>query len=160
MASIQIKLKEIDTWIRNRLRYCIWHDCKKPERKRNLIRLGIHNGQAYACSRTRMKGWAVANGPILGKTITLKRLAQRGYESLLTHYEKVSPQLNEPLYTRPVRKGGVRGAPRQLQLARQPTQLENVPAFPTYFPSSTSVFVLNLSSMSLNLFFSCRSILK
>jgi RNA-directed DNA polymerase len=104
MASIQIKLKELDTWIRNRLRYCIWHDWKKPERKRkNLIRLGIHNGQAYAWSRTRMKGWAVANSPILGTTITLKRLAQRGYESLLTYYEKVSPQLNEPLYTRPVR---------------------------------------------------------
>jgi RNA-directed DNA polymerase len=50
-----------------------------------------------------MKGWAVANSPILGTTITLKRLAQRGYESLLTYYEKVSPQLNEPLYTRPVR---------------------------------------------------------
>ncbi|MEQ9306348.1 MAG: hypothetical protein RJQ14_20725 [Marinoscillum sp.] len=26
MASIQAKLKEIDSWIRNRLRYCIWHD--------------------------------------------------------------------------------------------------------------------------------------
>ena len=104
MGSIQAKLKEIDSWVRNRLRYCIWHDWKKVERKRkNLIRLGIPQGQAYAWSRTRMGGWAVAQSPILVTTITLSRLIKRGYESMLDYYEKVSPQLNEPLYTRPVR---------------------------------------------------------
>ena len=104
MGSIQAKLKEIDGRLRNRLRYCIWEDWKKPERKRkNLIRLGIRTGKAYAWSRTRMGGWAVAKSPILGMTITLKRLMQRGYESMLSYYEQVSPQLNEPLYTRPVR---------------------------------------------------------
>jgi RNA-directed DNA polymerase len=104
MASIQAKLKEIDSWIRNRLRYCIWHDWKKLERKRkNLIRLGIPYGQAYAWSRTRMGGWAVALSPILRTTITLDRLRKRGYQSLSEHYAKVSPLLNEPPYTRPVR---------------------------------------------------------
>ena len=45
MASITGKLKDLDSWIRNRLRYCIWTDWKKPERKRkNLIRLGVHHG--------------------------------------------------------------------------------------------------------------------
>jgi RNA-directed DNA polymerase len=104
MASIQSKLKELDSWLRNRLRYCIWHDWKKLERKRkNLIRLGIPYGQAYAWSRTRMGGWAVAQSPILRTTITLDRLRKRGYQSLSEHYAKVSPLLNEPLSTRPVR---------------------------------------------------------
>ena len=104
MASIYGKLKELDSWLRNRLRYCIWHDWKKLERKRkNLIRLGVPQGQAYAWSRTRMGGWAVAQSPILGTTITLSRLVKRDYESMLTYYQKVAPQLNEPLYTRPVR---------------------------------------------------------
>jgi len=77
---------------------------KKPERKRkNLIRLGIDQGHAYAFSRTRMGGWRVSQSPILTTTITLKRLEKKGYESLLNYYLKVSPQLNEPLYTRPVR---------------------------------------------------------
>jgi len=50
------------------------------ERKRkNLIRLGIEQGQAYAWSRTRMGGWAVAQSPILRTTITEKRLNKRGY---------------------------------------------------------------------------------
>jgi group II intron reverse transcriptase/maturase len=104
MASIQGKLKDLDSWLRNRLRHCIWHDWKKPERKRkNLLRLGVPKWQAYAWSRTRKGGWAVAQSPILGTTITLKRLVKRGYESMLDYYKKVAPQLNEPLYTRPVR---------------------------------------------------------
>jgi RNA-directed DNA polymerase len=90
MASIQAKLNEIDSWVRNRLRYCIWTDWKKLERKRkNLIRLGISNGQAYAWSRTRMGGWAVAQSPILRTTITLERLRKKGYQSLSEHYSKV-----------------------------------------------------------------------
>lgn len=94
------KLKTLDAWVRNRLRYCIWHDWKKPERKRkNLIRLGLERGLAYAYSRTRMGGWAVAQSPILGTSITLARLAKRGYESMSEYYLKVSPMFNEPLYT-------------------------------------------------------------
>lgn len=63
-----------------------------PEGKRkNFIRLGIPYGQAYAWSRTRMGGWAVAQSPILGTTITLARLDRRGYESMSSLYQKISP---------------------------------------------------------------------
>ena len=104
MGSIQGKLKVLDGWVRNRLRYCIWHHWKKPERKRkNLIQLGVSHDNAYQWSRTRMGGWAVAQSPILGTTITVERLNKRGYESLLYYYENVAPHLNEPLYTRTVR---------------------------------------------------------
>ena len=104
LASIYGKLKDLDGWLRNRLRYCIWKAWKKPERKRkNLIRLGVDQEHAYAWSRTRKGGWAVAQSPILITTITLTRLAKRGYESMLDYYLTVSPQFNEPLYTRTVR---------------------------------------------------------
>ena len=104
MASITGKLKDLDSWVRNRLRYCIWHDWKKPERRRkNLLRLGVDQHHAYAWSRTRMGGWRVAQSPILITTITLERLQKRGYESMLDHYTKVNPTLNEPLYARPAR---------------------------------------------------------
>ncbi len=94
LASIQSKLKALDEWLRNRLRYCIWHDWKKLERKRkNLIRVGIEQGQAYAWSRTRMGGWAVAQSPILGTTITLSRLKRKGYSSMLDHYLKTQPEI-------------------------------------------------------------------
>lgn len=104
MASIYNKLVEVDGWIRNRLRYCIWHHWKKPEKKRrSLIRLGVDPDHAYAYSRTRKGGWAVAQSPILNTTITVDRLKKRGYQAMLDIYERISPQLNEPLYTRPVR---------------------------------------------------------
>ncbi len=70
IASIQAKLKDVDGWIRNRLRYCIWHHWKKSEQKRqNLIRLGVQPDQAYAWSRSRMGGWAIAQSPIHVTTI-------------------------------------------------------------------------------------------
>jgi group II intron reverse transcriptase/maturase len=103
MASIYSKLKDLDGWLRNRLRYCIWHHWKKPEKKRrSLIILGVSQDDSYSWSRTRMGGWAVAQSPILGTTITIERLKKRGYISLAEMYRKVSPQFNEPLYTRPV----------------------------------------------------------
>ncbi len=90
LGNLEGKLKKLDEWLRNRLRYCIWADWKKPERKRkNLIRLGIEPGQAYAWSRTRMGGWAVAQSPILKTTITVKRLQLRGYEQMLYYYHRV-----------------------------------------------------------------------
>ena len=94
LASISSKLKTLDEWLRNRLRYCIWHDWKKPDRKRrNLIRLGMDKERAYAYSRTRMGGWAVAQSPILRTTITLSRLRRRGYESMFSYYQKMIPEI-------------------------------------------------------------------
>ena len=88
-ASIHAKLKKLEEWLRNRLRYCIWHHWKKPERKRkNLIQLGIDQDQAYAWSRTRMGGWAVAQSPILRTTITVKRLKMKGYLGLIEYYKR------------------------------------------------------------------------
>lgn len=96
-TNIMGKLRDIDGWLRNRLRYCIWTDWKKPERKKkNLIRLGIDQDHAYAWSRTRKGGWAIAQSPILGTTITLKRLKERGYLSLTELYIQLNPSLCEP----------------------------------------------------------------
>jgi RNA-directed DNA polymerase len=98
-ASIQQKLLKLDGWLRNRLRYCIWHHWKKPEKKRrSLIRLGIPHGQAYAWSRTRMGGWATAQSPILGTTITIARLKKRGYIPMLETFNSISPNYINSLF--------------------------------------------------------------
>jgi len=104
LASMHGRLKVLDSWLRNRIRYCIWHEWKKPKtRRRNLMRLGVEGKFAYWWSKTKMGGWAVAQSPILITTITLERLQKRGYETMLNYYEKVAILLDEPLYTRPVR---------------------------------------------------------
>lgn len=103
-SSMIGKLRDLDGWLRNRLRYCIWTDWKKPERKRkNLLRLGVDADHAYAWSRTRKGGWCIAQSPILGTTITIKRLKQKGYQPMLEIYKKLNPSIYEPPYTRPVR---------------------------------------------------------
>ena len=89
-ANIQAKLKQLDGWLRNRLRYCIWHDWKKPSRRRkNLIKLGIPKGLAYQWSFTSMGGWAVAQSPIMNTTVTLKRMKRAGYEPMEEFYHKI-----------------------------------------------------------------------
>lgn len=99
-TSIKGKLNKLDAWLRNRLRYCIWHHWKKPERKRkNLIRLGVDYSHAYAWSRTRKGGWAVAQSPILGTTITISRLRKRGYVAMLELHLLFNPSKYEPLST-------------------------------------------------------------
>jgi hypothetical protein len=50
------------------------------------------NGRMGGC--TKSNSWYNDHS---GKT------GKRGYESLFSYYEKVSPKFNEPLYTRPVR---------------------------------------------------------
>ena len=87
-----------------------------------------------------MGGWAIAQSPIRGTTTTIDRLERRGYVSLLEIYKKISPQLNEPLYTclrvaASAKAGetrtysGVRGALRQLILAEPSTRLVPVYLF-------------------------------
>jgi hypothetical protein len=49
-----------------------------------------------------MGGWAIAQSPILGTTITMDRLKKRGYVPILEIYKSISTQLNEPLLRRPV----------------------------------------------------------
>ena len=88
-AHVSVKLKEIDGWVRNRLRYCIWKHWKKPnKRKRSFIRMGIPKGQAYAWSRSRMGGWAIAQSPMMRTTVTLDRLERKGYFSFSQQFQK------------------------------------------------------------------------
>ena len=84
-----LKLLELDGWVRNRLRYCIWKHWKKPnKRMRSFIRLGIPKGQAYAWSRSRMGGWAIAQSPMMGTTVTLDMLKRKSYISFSGQFLK------------------------------------------------------------------------
>ncbi len=93
-ANIKTKLEKLDRWLRNRLRYCIWHHWKKPECKRkNLMCLDVDSDHAYEWSRSRMGGWAIAQSPILETAITVARLEKRGYISLSSMYNQMTSKL-------------------------------------------------------------------
>ena len=88
-ANVSSKLAKLDGWVRNRLRYCIWKHWKKPnKRMRSYIRLGKSKGEAYAWSRSRMGGWAIAQSPIMRTTVTVDRLHRNGYISFSEQFSK------------------------------------------------------------------------
>lgn len=90
LANMEMKLKEIDGWIRRRLRACIWKTWKKVKtRFRNLTKLGVPKNKAWEYANTRKGYWRISNSPILNKTITNQRLINHGFVSLSSQYKKV-----------------------------------------------------------------------
>ncbi|ANB59628.1 group II intron reverse transcriptase/maturase [Anoxybacteroides amylolyticum] len=88
LADTPSKFKEIDEWIRRRLRMCEWKQWKKPKtRVRKLIGLGIPEYKAYEWGNTRKKYWRIAHSPILHKTLDNSYWSQRGLKSLYNRYE-------------------------------------------------------------------------
>jgi len=51
--------------------------------------LGVDPDHAYAWSRSRMGGWAIAQSPFLGTTITIDRLHKRGYIALADMHNQI-----------------------------------------------------------------------
>lgn len=81
------KLKDLDAWIRCRLRYCIWKDWKKPKRRLRAFRqLGVEESWARRFAYSRLGGWRIACSPIMGTTVTEARLRQRGYIPFLEYF--------------------------------------------------------------------------
>jgi RNA-directed DNA polymerase len=90
LSSMWAKLRDLDSWIKSRIRYFIWKKWKKPNRRmRAYIQLGRNKGDAYAWSRSRLGGWRIAQSPIMTTTVTNERLEQRGYLSILKLFEKL-----------------------------------------------------------------------
>jgi group II intron reverse transcriptase/maturase len=90
LASMWAKLRDLESWIKARVRYFIWKKWKKPDRrKRAYIQLGRTPDEAYSWSRSRLGGWRIAQSPIMLTTVTNQRLEQRGYISILKLFEKL-----------------------------------------------------------------------
>jgi len=90
LADMTSSLKDIDAWIRRRLRACIWKTWKKIRtRFSSLVRLGVERNKAWEYANTRKGYWRISNSPILKCAITNDRLVKRGYVSMSTMYKKV-----------------------------------------------------------------------
>jgi len=90
LSSMWNKIRELDGWIKTRLRYFIWKKWKKPNRRmRAFLQLGINPNDSFSWSRSRKGGWRICNSPIMTTTITDARLERRGYQSVLKMFEKL-----------------------------------------------------------------------
>jgi RNA-directed DNA polymerase len=83
IADMQKVAKELDGWIRRRIRMCYWKQWKKTRTKRdNLVKLGIDKRKAWAHANTRKSYWRTAGSYILSTSLTNEYLEEAGYLSL------------------------------------------------------------------------------
>ena len=79
---------EWDSWIRRRLRMCLWKEWKKPKTKiRNLVKLSVPAWKAYEWGNSRKGYWRISKSPILHRTLGNSYWKSRGLRSLHERYE-------------------------------------------------------------------------
>ena len=79
IGDFNIRMKSIDSWIRFRIRICMWKQWKTPKnRRKNLIKLGVNYEKAYMHSYSRKSYARVASSPIMMTTVTNKVLKDKG----------------------------------------------------------------------------------
>lgn len=90
LADAKWLLKEMDEWIRRRLRMCIWKQWKKVKTKySNLIKLGVPKRKAWEYANTRKGYWRISNSPILSTTLNNQFFEGIKLKSLSAQYLKV-----------------------------------------------------------------------
>lgn len=87
LADLKGTLREMDKWLRRRLRLCYWKQWKKIKTKHdNLVKLGIDNFKAWEYANTRKGYWRISNSPILARTLTNDYLKEQGFITLTASY--------------------------------------------------------------------------
>jgi len=95
------EVKELDRWVRRRVRQCYWKQWKRPRcRRRNLLRLGADPEQVHLCSRSRKGCWRMATNSIVQAALTNEWLEKQGVVSLQQawiayHYPGGAPRVVE-----------------------------------------------------------------
>ena len=88
LADTSTIFKALDSWIKRRLRMCLWKNWKKPRtRVRNLTRLNVPYGKAYEWGNTRKGYWRISKSPILHRTLGNSYWESQGLKSLQVRYE-------------------------------------------------------------------------
>ncbi len=87
IADLKATLKEMDKWLRRRLRLCYWKQWKKIKTKHdNLIKLGLDSFKALEYANTRKGYWRISQSPILTRTLSNKYLKEQGFITLTESY--------------------------------------------------------------------------
>lgn len=90
LADMKGTLRELDEWLRRRLRLCYWKQWKKIKTKHdNLVKLGVENWKAWEYANTRKGYWRTSNSPILSRTLTNRYLREQGFKTLSERYSQV-----------------------------------------------------------------------
>jgi RNA-directed DNA polymerase len=87
LADTPSIFQSIDSWIRRRLRMCLWKQWKLPKTKvKRLLSLGIPKDKAFEWGNTRKGYWRTARSPILQRALDNQYWKSNGLKSLSDRY--------------------------------------------------------------------------
>jgi group II intron reverse transcriptase/maturase len=88
LADMGSKVKEIDKWLRRRIRMCIWKAWKRPKtRVQNLIKCGIDKWRAHQWGNTSQGYWRIADSWIAHRAMPDEALHRQGYVWIGCYYK-------------------------------------------------------------------------
>lgn len=80
--------RDLDSWLRRRLRAFIWTQWKTPaNRYRHLREAGVPHAAAMSSAYNRMGAWRASGFGNLHRAVTNQKLCEWGFQSLLASYE-------------------------------------------------------------------------
>ena len=90
IIPLYVYIDDINGWLYHRIRMCIWKQWKLPRtKKRNLIKMGVHEYYANMAANCRRGHWYCANLTTVKKAMTKERLINSGFYDLATAYQSV-----------------------------------------------------------------------
>ncbi len=91
LANMGSWLKQIDEWMRRRIRMVFWKRWKRVKtRYHNLEKLGISHSNAGILANSRKGYWRRARSPILNVALSNERLEKDGFQYFFSYYKTVT----------------------------------------------------------------------
>lgn len=91
LADMGNFLKEVDQWMRRRIRMVFWKKWKRVRaRYRNLRKLGLQHELAYMTANTRRGYWFTAGTVALNMALSNEKLEKAGFLSFTSYYRSVA----------------------------------------------------------------------
>lgn len=91
IATAKSLMRDLDSWIRKRLRCFIWKQWKTTQtRARNLRRAGLGPWLVIGMTSGKHGPWAVAGSPAMTRAVPNEYLKEHGYKSLLERYKALA----------------------------------------------------------------------
>jgi RNA-directed DNA polymerase len=85
--------RELDKWLRRRLRACYWKQWRKPTaRVRKLRQLGVGDEEAYSHGNSRKGPWRMSKTLAVHTALTTQWLTDHGLFSLEDQWNKLAPR--------------------------------------------------------------------
>lgn len=80
IADMQGNARDLDGWIRRRIRMCYWKQWKRIKTKHdNLVRLGLDSSKAWKYANSRKGNWSIAGSVFLKHALSNECLEKLGF---------------------------------------------------------------------------------